>query len=130
MEEVDYTVVKNKIIGGVFALTTRTFILQIIAFVSTFVLTILLSPSIFGIFFIVSAVISFLSYFSDIGLAAALIQKPKEPTREELVTVFTTQQILVGSIIIVAFILSPTFATLYKLEGDGLFLFQALLISF
>lgn len=130
MEEVDFSTVKNKIVRGVFVLTTRTFILQIIAFISTFILTVLLSPSVFGIFFIVSAVISFLSYFSDIGLAAALIQKSKEPTREELVTVFTAQQILVASIVVVAFLLAPTFATIYELEHDGLFLLQALLISF
>ncbi len=117
-------------IRGVFALTTRTFILQIISFASTFILTILLSPSVFGIFFIVSAVISFLSYFSDFGLAAALIQKKAEPDRYELVSAFTVQQMLVGGICIILFILSSKIGSYYKLDTEGIFLLRALLISF
>lgn len=130
MQEADYREIKGKIITGVFALTSRTIILQIISFVSTFILTILLSPSIFGVFFVVSAVISFLSYFSDIGFAAALVQKKGEPTREEYVTSFTIQQILVGSIVVISFILSPFFSSFYNLGNNGLLLLRALLISF
>lgn len=130
MEEGDIGAFKGKLIRGVMALTARTFILQLISFVSTFILTVLLSPAIFGIYFVVSAVISFLSYFSDFGLAAALIQKKGEPTREELISVFTIQQILIGSICIIAFILSPYFGKYYGLNTDGILLLDALLISF
>lgn len=130
MEEAEVLAVKDKIVRGVFALTTRTFILQIIAFISTFILTILLSPSIFGVFFLVSAVISFLAYFSDIGLAAALIQKSSEPRNDELATVFTIQQILVGTIVVIFVFLSPIIAGFFNLNNDGLFLLQALLVSF
>lgn len=130
MEEADYIAVKGKIVSGVFALTTRTFILQAISFVATFILTILLSPSSFGVFFLVSAVISFLSYFSDVGLAAALIQKKEEPTRDELVSVFTLQQLLIGSIIGISFFSSSFLASFYHFGSDGEFLLKALLISF
>ncbi|OIO13925.1 hypothetical protein COY59_04590 [Candidatus Gottesmanbacteria bacterium CG_4_10_14_0_8_um_filter_37_24] len=122
--------IKGKIVGGVFALTTRTLILQIISFIATFILTIILSPSIFGIFFVVSAVISFLSYFSDVGLAASLIQKKEDPTRQELVSVFTLQQLIVGSLVLLAIIFSPNFGKFYSLNSDGIFLLRALLISF
>lgn len=130
MQETDYTEIKGKIVSGVFALTSRTIILQIISFFSTFILTILLSPSVFGIFFVVSAVISFLSYFSDIGFAAALVQKKEEPTREEYVTSFTIQQLLVGSIVLISIFLAPYFSSFYNLGNDGLFLLRALLVSF
>lgn len=130
MEEAGFAQVKRKIISGVFALSSRTFLLQIIAFVSTFFLTILLSPTAFGVFFVVSAVISFLSYFSDIGLAAALIQKEDELTSEDLQTAFTIQQLLVGIIVITTLIIAPTVAKFYKLDSDGLFLMQALIVSF
>lgn len=130
MEEVDYIAIKGKIVSGVFALTTRTFILQAISFGATFILTILLSPSHFGVFFLVSAVISFLSYFSDVGLAAALIQKKEEPTRDELVSVFTLQQLLIGSIVGISFFFSSFLASFYQFGRDGEFLLQALLISF
>jgi len=130
MQEADYREIKGKIVSGVFALTSRTVVLQVVSFFSTFILTILLSPSIFGVFFVVSAVISFLSYFSDIGFAAALVQKKEEPTRAEYVTSFTIQQILVGSIVIISIFLSPVFSSFYNLGSDGLLLLRALLASF
>lgn len=130
MQESEIEEFKGKLVHGIFALISRTFILQLVSFTSTFILTILLSPSIFGIFFIVSAVISFLSYFSDFGLAAALIQKKDEPTRDELVSAFTLQQILVGAICLLLFILSPYFGQYYRLENEGIWLLRALLISF
>ncbi len=86
MNEQDIQIIKKRSVAGIVALTSRTFILQVVAFAATFLLTIFLTPSVFGIFYVVSAIISFLGYFSDIGLAAALIQKKEELTREDLVT--------------------------------------------
>jgi O-antigen/teichoic acid export membrane protein len=60
----------------------------------------------FGVFAIVSAIINFLVYFSDIGLAAALIQKKERPTETDLRTTFLVQQILVLAIIIGVFAFS------------------------
>lgn len=130
MEEIDIATIKQKSISGVVALTSRTFVLQIIAFVATFLLTVFLSPSVFGIFYVVSAIISFLGYFSDIGLAAALIQKKENLTSEDLTTTFTIQQILVGLVVVISFILSPAIASFYKLDDNGLWLLRALIISF
>lgn len=130
MEEVDIALVTKRSIRGVFALTSRTFTIQIITFLSNFLLTIFLSPQVFGIYFLVSAVIAFLSYFSDIGLAAALIQKKETPTEEDLKTTFTIQQTLVISLVTIALILSPFIASLYRLRSDGVILFQALCIAF
>ena len=75
MAKIEIENVAKRSIRGVVALVYRTFTIQVIGLVANFLLTVFLSPSIFGIFFVVSAVIAFLSYFSDIGLAAALIQK-------------------------------------------------------
>ncbi len=130
MQETEFTEIKGKIVGGVFALTTRTFILQIISFTATFILTIILDPAVFGIFAVVSAVISFLSYFSDIGLAAALIQQKEEPSQVELACVFTLQQLLVGTIVIIGLLFSASFGRFYGLDSDGVFLLQLLLLSF
>ncbi len=110
MEEIDIALIKKKSISGIVALTSRTFVLQLIAFGATFLLTIFLTPAIFGIYFVVSAIISFLGYFSDVGLAAALIQKKEDLTFDDLRTTFTIQQILVGMVVVIAYILSPTIA--------------------
>jgi O-antigen/teichoic acid export membrane protein len=130
MEELDIASIKKKSIKGIVALTSRTFLLQIIAFGATFLLTVFLNPATFGIFFVVSAIISFLSYFSDIGLAAALIQKKEQLTRSDLVTTFTIQQLLVFPISLVAFFLAPLIGNFYHLDAAGIVLFRALVISF
>lgn len=130
MVQEDITFIKGKIISGVLALTTRNFLLNFFSLVANFILTVLLTPAIFGIFFVVSAVISFLSYFSDVGLAAALIQKKEEPTREELVSAFTLQQILVLTVVIAVFLFSPLIGQFYHLDENGIFLLKSLLISF
>lgn len=130
MEDVDIALIKKRSLTGVVALTSRTFILQIIAFAATFLLTIFLSPQIFGVFYVVSAIINFLGYFADIGLAAALIQKKEELTHEDLATTFTIQQILVGSAVTIAFIFSGWIANFYRLDATGLWLLRSLIVSF
>lgn len=130
MEEIDIALITKKSIHGIFALTTRTFFIQIVSFIANFLLTIFLAPSIFGVFFLVSAAIAFLSYFSDIGLAAALIQKKEEITSEDLKTTFTIQQILVVLLVLIAILLSNFIGKFYNLQSDGVLLFQALSISF
>jgi len=130
MEEIDIATIKKKSLSGIVALTSQTFLLQVVAFGATVLLTIFLTPSIFGIFYVVSAIIAFLSYFSDIGLAAALIQKKEALTHEDLVTTFTIQQTLVLSMSILAFFLAPTIGHFYKLDASGIMLLRALVISF
>lgn len=130
MQEVDIASIKQKSIRGIIALTSRTFFIQVINFTANFLLTIFLAPSVFGVFFIVSAIIAFLSYFSDIGLAAALIQKKEDITKDDLKTTFTIQQILVLSLVAMAILFSGQLGEFYNLGPDGVFLFQALALSF
>jgi lipopolysaccharide exporter len=128
--QIDIAEIKKKSLKGIVALTYRTFILQIIAFAATFMLTVLLTPAVFGIFYVVSAVISFLSYFSDIGLAAALIQKKDALTEEDLMTTFTIQQILVVILSVVVLFFSNAIAGFYKLDMQGVWLLRALAVAF
>lgn len=130
MEEIDIAAIKKRSLTGIVALTSQTFALQIIAFIATFLLTVFLSPAIFGIFYVVSAIISFLSYFSDIGLAAALIQKKEKLSDSDLITTFTIQQLLVIPISLLAFIVAPYVGKFYKLDSAGIELFRALVIAF
>ena len=130
MEELNIDTIKKRSLKGVLALTSRTFLLQITSFFATFLLTIFLSPTIFGIFYLVSAIISFLGYFSDIGLAAALIQKKEDVTPDDLATTFTIQQIIVGFVVILSFAFSSVIVDFYGLNQNGLWLLRALLVSF
>ena len=130
MELLDIALIKKKSIKGIIALTSRTFALQVVAFSATFLLTIFLSPAIFGVFYVVSAIISFLGYFSDIGLAAALIQKKEELSQDDLKTTFTIQQALVGAVVVFSLLFSYHIAQFYRLDDAGLWLLRSLIISF
>lgn len=130
MEELDIAAVTKRSIHGIVALVSRSFFIAILAFVANFLLTIFLTPAIYGVNLVVSAIIAFLVYFSDIGLAGALIQKKEPLNQEELITTFTIQQLMVVSVSIIAFFLSSFVAKFYHLHQDGIWLFQALLFSF
>lgn len=127
--EISLETVKERSVRGVVVLTGRTFILQVIALVAQLFLFAYLGKYEFGVFAIVSAIINFLVYFSDIGLAAALIQKKDKPTDLDLKTTFFVQQVLVLAIIGVVVALTPFFAQKYSLDHDGTVLLYALAAS-
>ncbi len=135
VEQIDPTegltaeVVKRRVIKGAAILTARTFLMQAITFGSTALLTLFLSPSQYGVFFLVSAVINFLAYFSDIGFAAALIQKKEQLTQIELKTVFSTQQILILFLIVLVYITTPVIRSVYHLNDEAIYLLWALTFS-
>lgn len=128
-KEIDLAAVKKRAVRGVVVLTGRTFLLQIISLFAQFILFAYLGRYEFGVFAIVSAIINFLVYFSDIGLAAALIQKKEEPSDTDLKTTFFIQQILVFVIIGVIVLLSPFISRKYSLTYDGQVLLYALAVS-
>lgn len=130
MDDTQLHAIATKSVKGVFALVSRSFLIQILGISTSFVLTIFLDPGSFGVFFIVSSIIVFFNYFQDIGLAASLIQKKEEPVLADLRTVFTVQQGLVLSIIIPALVFSNQIASFYNLDQRGHALLIALLVSF
>jgi O-antigen/teichoic acid export membrane protein len=128
-DEITLETVKSRAVKGVIMLTGRTFVLSFISLLATGLLTVFLEPSQFGIFWIVSAVVNFLAYFSDIGLAAALIQKKETPQEEDLKTTFTIQQTLVLIILAILFLGTPLITKIYHLTPDGKYLLYALGLS-
>ncbi len=121
--------VKQRAAKGAAILTLRTIFIQAISFFANALLTIFLEPAQYGVFFLVSAVISFLAYFSDIGFAAALIQKKENLTKDDLRTIFSAQQILIITLLIVIFLATPFIQTFYKLNQDSIYLLWALSFS-
>jgi O-antigen/teichoic acid export membrane protein len=129
----DLDTVKKRAIVGVVSLTLRRIALQAITFLSINIILARIYPpetGILGIFNLANAVIAFFAFFSDIGLAASLIQKKGDVTNEDLKTTFTIQQFLVGSIAIIIFLAAPQIASSYKLDASGMWLIRALGIAF
>lgn len=101
----------------------------LLGLVANLVVTILLSPNVYGIYITVLSMIAFLNYFSDVGLAASLIQK-KEITDRDTATTFTFQQALIITLIGIGFLLTPFVISFYRLPVEGQYLYWALLGSF
>lgn len=101
----------------------------VLGLIANLIVTILLSPHIFGIYITVLSVIALLNYFSDFGLAASLIQK-KEMTDDDVRTTFTVQQALIVTLISLGFTITPFVKRFYDLPQEGIYLYWALLFSF
>ncbi len=128
--EIDLATVKGRAVKGVAALTGRTFFLQLISFAGFFLLTVFLGKAEIGLFFAISELVAILGYFSDVGLAAALIQKKEKPSLKDIRSTFTIQQILVLSLIVLVSVLTPWLRNFYHIEQGGVFLLWALIAGF
>jgi len=120
----------KRAVNSIITLISRTLFLNLVNFAGAFALTIFLSPGDFGIFIITSTIIDILTYFSDIGLAGALIQKKEEPKSEEINATFTIQMTLVSISILIALIFSKNIIAIYSLNTISLWLLYSLLLSF
>lgn len=127
-EEIDQ--IKKKSVKGVLSFFVRTLLLQGIGLTSAFVLSAFLSPEDFGVFGIVTQIIALLVFFSDIGLAASLIQKKTEPTENDYQTAFTIQMLLAWFIFFVILIIIKLGFLEVKIGNDGILVLLALAISF
>lgn len=107
METIEIEKIKSKTTKSIFFLSARNFGIQIIGTIGFFLLTLKLGVGEVGLFAIVSESISILGYFSDIGLASALIQQKEEIDKKELRSTFTIQQILVFLGLLVVFLIYP-----------------------
>lgn len=122
--------INKKLVSGFVNLTVRRVILLAINFVTVnLILAKILPVAVIGVFDIANSILAFFTFFSDIGLAAAIIQK-REITKDDLKTTFTVQEILALAILLAVWFLAPHLASLYKLNVEGMWLIRALGASF
>jgi len=128
-EELDLSEISHRAVSGVMVLTVRKFLLKAVNYIGSIILARLLLPEIFGIFAIVSFIITFFGFFSDVGLGAALIQKKEKLSNKDLSVTFTLQQILVVSVTILIWLTAPLFAAKYNLGLQGVWLLRVFSLS-
>lgn len=122
--------VKRKTVSGVLSYFIRTAILQGIGLAAAALLSAFLSPEDFGIYGFVTQIIGLVVFFSDVGLAAALIQKKTEPTTNDYKTAFTAQQILAWLIVLIVAGLVATGMFEQKIGKAGELVLLSLALSF
>src|SRR3989338_3347384 len=128
--DVDLNTVKTRSLSGVVTLISRSFVQRIIGSIGFFALSVFLGRPEIGLFIAVNDLVSILGYFSDIGLAASLIQKKAQVTLTDLRTTFTLQQILVVVLLSLSLSLSQFLFSYYHVSGSGTWLFYSLLTAF
>lgn len=122
--------IKKKSVVGALSYFARTIILQAIGLGSVLVLSWYFTPEDFGIYGLVIPVVGILTFFSDVGLAASLIQKKSEPTQTDLKTAFTVQQALSWFIVAVVLIILSTGIIQEKAGAAGQWILLSLAIAF
>lgn len=127
--ELNTAVISQRAVSGVLILTLRKFALRAISYLGGIFLARLLAPEIFGIFAIISFVINFFAFFSDVGLGAALIQKKEQLTKKDLAVTFTLQQILVVAVVLIIYLSAPFFSLKYNLGSQGIWLIRIFSLS-
>jgi O-antigen/teichoic acid export membrane protein len=129
--ELNLDQIKKRAVKSFFSLTFRRLALQALTFVAmNVVLARILPVAVIGVYDIAQAIIVFFSYFSDVGLAASLIQKKEEITSEDIKTTFTIQLLIIGTLSLLIILAAPLFANYYKLDEAGLWLIRVLGLSF
>lgn len=108
--------IKRSSTVGVIFLSARNFAIQSISAIGYFLLTYFMGVAEAGLFDLVNQIVSIFGYFSDLGFVAALIQKKNKPTKKQLQTAFTFQQIIV---LISLFLVAINFPTIKINNGYG-----------
>jgi O-antigen/teichoic acid export membrane protein len=120
--------IKRKGLLGVIFFLGNSSYAAALGLVANLIFTIFLTPAEYGLYFIVLSLITIFNYFTDLGLAAALIQK-KSPKEEEFYTAFTIQFFLVTIVVFVGLLFSPLISSWYRFNSTGLHLYWAMLFS-
>lgn len=130
MNETEIRTMKSRSIFSVLSLLFQSSFAAVLGFGAFFILTLRSSEAILGIYGTVLASLSFFNYITNLGLAAALIQK-KEVKQIDLNTAFYLQMFLVGVAVILGFTFDNQLLANYKdLPTDTLYLYWVLLGSF
>lgn len=123
--------IKKKVLPAFISLVTRQAGLQAISWITiNLVLATILPVRVIGVFDIANALIVFFQFFSDIGMAAALIQKKEAIEQTDISTTFTIQSLIIGFLSLIIILGAPFFAHLYKLDDAGMWLIRALGLGF
>lgn len=130
IEDLQLSQIASRTVRGLTALISRSVIIQLISLAGFFFLSLYLDRAEIGIFFAVSEIVGILGYFSDVGLAAALIQSKATPTVNAIRTSFTLQQALVFTLSAILWFCIPLLANFYQLSDSAIFLLKSLIIAF
>lgn len=104
---------KQKAIIGITQMTVREVVMKGISVIGQLTLVRILLPEYFGIFAILSFIVSIGELFTDLGLSMAIIQNKTSLSQKQLSTVFSIRLVLSLIVIVLLFLLSPIVREVY-----------------
>src|SRR3989338_4358206 len=129
MERLDTDLIIKRSVRGVMSLMSRTFFANIISFIAFLVITSVLQAREIGIYTAVIAIQRVISFFTDFGLGAALIQKKDDLKQEDITTSFTVQATISLLIFVIILLLSQPLAGFFKLNQEAQILLLVLVFT-
>lgn len=129
MDDIKKRELFKKSAHGVLALASRAFFLNIVSYIASLVIFTFLSPIEVGIYTAVIAIQRIISFITDFGFGAALIQKKEEITKNEIKTVFTVQAVVTLFIFIGILFLQSPIRSFFQFGEDASRLLVALVFT-
>lgn len=129
MDNLDVKTVSKRSVNSIFALASRTFLLQSLNFVAFLIISVILSAGQLGIYTAVVAIQRVVSFLTDFGLGAALVQKKEELKREDLITTFTLQSVITLAIFLIFLVFLGQIKAFFNLDDSGARLLLALVFT-
>ena len=102
---------------------------QVTGLAANIALSRLLTPDAYGIYAITLFVLVLMAFLSDFGLGPALLQKRASVSDTDLGTVFITQQVVLGALLLAVLLAAPGLASLYHLGSSGVWYFRAIALA-
>lgn len=106
--------INSKARRGIKMMMGRQGILQILTLGGGIVLARLLDPATFGIYGIITFLVSLTAMFANFGLAPSLVQRRDEIGERDLRVAFTMQQVLITLVVAAVMLLAPSLIGFYR----------------
>lgn len=129
MDELDLSILKKRSVHGVLALVSRTFVLNLVSLLAFIVISSQLAANQLGIYTAVIAIQRVISFFTDFGFGAALVQKKEEITRDDIKTAFTLQSVLTLFIFLAVFAIRGQISHFFRVGASGEVLLMVLVLT-
>lgn len=130
MENINFQDVKKRSLKSVLTLFTQSGYSAILGFLALTMLTITNGTNLLGIYGVVLSSLTFFNYITDLGLGAALMQKP-EITEKDKNSVFWIQMSMGLIVFIFSFFWGEKFIASYSDAPNGtIYLFWSVILAF
>lgn len=120
MENLDIGLIAKRSVRGIFALISRNLVISLLSFGASLFIFTILTPEEVGIYIGVIAIQRFISFLTDFGLGAALVQKKEGVSQNDTTTMFTVQaSVAFVLFLLVLAVLDPVMRFFSMTEAGG-----------